>query len=125
MSRSRVCLASLLPAVLALWGCSQTPQFIAKDEPWRADEERACLASGVVRESTFVAVRDSLGGPSVCGALRPFSVAAAARGTVQLQPAALLRCPMVPAVDRWVERVVDPAARHHLGVPVVELRVGA
>ena len=56
----------------------------------------------------------SLGGPSVCGAIRPFAVAAAARGSVQLRPAALLRCPMVPAVDHWVERVVMPAARHHL-----------
>ena len=76
------------------------PQFVAKDEPWRADEERACLASGVVHESSFVAARSALGGPSVCGALRPFTVAAAAQGWVQLQPAALLRCPMVPAVDR-------------------------
>jgi hypothetical protein len=125
MYRSRVCLALLLPAVLAFWACSQTPQFIAKDEPWRADEERACLAAGIVRETTFVAVRDSLGGPSVCGALRPFNVAAAAQGSVQLRPAALLRCPMVPAVDRWVERVVIPAARYHLGAQVVELKVAA
>jgi hypothetical protein len=125
MYRSRVCLALLLPAVLALWGCSQTPQFVAKDEPWRADEERACLTAGIVRETTFVAVRDSLGGPSVCGVLRPFNVAAAAQGSVQLRPAALLRCPMVPAVDRWVERVVIPAARYHLGAPVVELKVAA
>ena len=125
MYRSRVRLALLLPAVLALWACSQTPQFVTKDEPWRADEERACLASGVVRESTFVASRASLGGPSVCGALRPFMVAAAAQGSVQLRPSALLRCPMVPAVDRWVERVVIPAARYHLGIAVIELKVAA
>src|SRR5436853_2983596 len=99
MYRFRVCLALLLPAVLALWACSQTPQFIAKEEPWRADEERACLAAGIVRESNFVVVRDSLGGPSVCGALKPFTVAAAAQGWVRLQPPALLRCQMVPAVD--------------------------
>ena len=125
MYRSRVRLALLLPAVLTLWACSRTPQFIAKDEPWRADEERACLAAGVVHVSSFVAARDSLGGPSVCGALRPFTVAAAARGSVQLRPAALLRCPMVPAVDRWVERVVIPAARSHFGTPVVKLKVAA
>ena len=67
--------------------------------------------------ATFVAVRDSLGGPSVCGALRPFSVAAAAQGSVQLRPAALLRCPMVPAVDRWVERVVHPGGALSSGRP--------
>ncbi len=124
MYQLRVCSALLL-AVLTLWGCSQQPRFVAKDEPWRADEERACLASGAVRETHFVAARSALGGPSVCGALRPFSVSATAQGWVQLRPAALLRCPMIPAVDHWVQRVVMPAARYHLGVPVIELKVAA
>ncbi|KAB2920836.1 MAG: extensin family protein [Hyphomicrobiaceae bacterium] len=124
MYQLRVCIALLL-AALTLWGCSQQPRFVARDEPWRADEERACLASGAVRETHFIAARSGLGGPSVCGALRPFSVSATAQGWVQLRPAALLRCPMVPAVDHWVQRVVMPAARYHLGVPVVELKVAA
>jgi hypothetical protein len=114
MVLSRVPLIVVPALALALWACSRTPQFIARDEPWRADEERACLSSGVVRESAFVALRASLGGPQVCGAIRPFSVSAAANGTVELRPPALLRCPMVPAVDHWVERVVTPAARRHL-----------
>jgi hypothetical protein len=112
LSRVPPCLLPLL--ALALWACSQTPQFIARDEPWRADEERACLAAGVVRESAFVTLRTSLGGPAVCGALKPFSVSAAVNGAVELRPPALLRCPMVPAIDHWVERVVMPAARRHL-----------
>jgi len=112
LSRVLPCLLPLL--ALALWACSQTPQFIARDEPWRADEERACLAAGVVRESAFVTLRTSLGGPAVCGALKPFSVSAAVNGAVELRPPALLRCPMVPAIDHWVERVVMPAARRHL-----------
>jgi hypothetical protein len=125
MSWSRVSVALLLPAALALWACSRGPDFVASDEPWRADEERACLGAGLVRESAFVEARASLGGPSVCGALRPFAVAAAARGSVHLRPPALLRCPMVPAVERWIERVVRPAARHYFGAPVVELKVAA
>jgi hypothetical protein len=32
---------------------------------------------------------------------------------------------MVPAVDRWVESVVMPAARYYLGSSVVELKVAA
>jgi hypothetical protein len=124
MLRSRVRLALML-AVLALGACSQQPHFVARDEPWRADDERACLASGIVRESTFVAARSALGGPSVCGALRPFTVAAAAQGWVQLRPPALLRCPMVPALDHWVQRVVMPAARYYFGAPVLELKVAA
>src|SRR5215468_8916939 len=101
MLTSRVPLLLVPLLTLALWACSQRPQFIARDEPWRADEERACLASGVVRESPFVE-RASLGGPASCGAIKPFSVSAAANGWVQLRPAALLRCPMVPALDHWV-----------------------
>ncbi|HET6926783.1 MAG TPA: extensin family protein [Hyphomicrobiaceae bacterium] len=125
MFNLRVCLAVLLSAQLVICGCSLTPRFVATEEPWREDEERACLAAGVVRESPFVAVRDALGGPSVCGALRPFTVAAVAQGSVQLRPPALIRCPMVPAIDRWVEHVVVPASRDHLGMQVVELRLAA
>lgn len=121
----RVRAALLMPVLLWLSACSSGPDFVAKDEPWRAEEERACLQMGVVRESPFVAARAALGGPSVCGALKPFTVAAAARGTVDLRPPALLRCPMVPAVDHWVERVVAPAAYRYFGLKVVELKVAA
>jgi hypothetical protein len=125
MSPSRVRLAFALLPLLALLACSGQPRFVAKEEPWREDDERMCLASGVVRESAFVTPRAALGGPSVCGAIKPFAVTAAAQGWVQLRPMALLRCPMVPAVDRWVERVVMPAAQRHLGTQVVELKVAA
>jgi hypothetical protein len=124
MSLFRVRVGLILVA-LGVGSCSQQPYFVAKDEPWRADEERACLASGIVRESRFVTPRSALGGPRVCGAIRPFFVSAAAQGWVHLRPPALLRCPMVPALDHWVARVVMPAARYHLGAPVVELKVAA
>jgi hypothetical protein len=123
MYPSRVGIPLALLASLALWACSSRPTFVAKEEPWRADEERACLASGYVRQSSFVSVRSALGGPSVCGALQPFTVSATARGLVALQPPALLRCPMIPAVEYWMERIVLPAARYHLRANVVELKV--
>lgn len=126
---SSVCIrvGALLVCLLALWGCSSDskPPFIAKHEPWRATEERQCLSAGVVRETRFVQGRSALGGPSVCGALRPFKMSAANSGRVRLQPAALLRCPMVPQVDRWVARSVLPAARRFFGQPVVEIKVAA
>ena len=120
----RLC-SALLAAALALSGCSSEPRFVVKDEPWRADEERACLASGVVRETNFISARSALGGPSVCGVLRPFTVSATANGWVQLQPSALLRCQMVPAVDDWTQRVVIPAVRYYYGAQLVELKVAA
>src|SRR5262245_30762975 len=105
MYQSRVAIVLVLLAAVALWACSRQPTFVAKNEPWRADEERACLASGAVRESPFVHARSALGGPGPCGALRPFLVSATSGGKVALEPPASLRCPMVPAIDHWMERV--------------------
>jgi hypothetical protein len=121
--RFRVGVALLLPALLALEACSSAPSFVVRYEPWRAEEERACLASGLVRETPFVTVRSSLDGPPACGALRPFKIAAASGGAVVFEPPALVRCPMVHALEFWTERVVVPAARRHLGVRVVGIKV--
>src|SRR5262249_57362359 len=109
MSRVPLLLAPL--AALALWACSQRPQFVARDEPWRADDERACLSAGVVQAGPFIEQRSALGGPSVCGAIRPFSVSAAANGALQLQPPALGRCPVVPPIHHWGAPGGRPAGR--------------
>ncbi len=122
----RVTIAFLLIGGLAqLSGCSSGPNFVAKDEPWREKEEHACLASGTVHETAFVRAKSALGGPSVCGAARPFEMAAADNGRTQFSPAALLRCPMVPQVDHWVATVVNPAAQRYFGWPVVEIKIAA
>ena len=99
--------------------------FVAKHEPWRAVEERQCLASGLVHQSRFVQARSALGGPSACGAEQPFLMSGADGGRVVLQPAATLRCPMVPAVDHWVRTVVSPAAIRYFGAPIREMKVAA
>jgi hypothetical protein len=112
--------------LLILTGCSTGgPDFVAKREPWRETEEHACLASGVVRQTPFIQSRSSLGGPSVCGASRPFAMSGAAGGRVSLKPTALLRCPMIPQVERWVTQAVEPAAEYYFGSPLVEMKVAA
>ena len=125
----RICLSHVVPFVaLILTSCSTGPSslnFKAKKEPWRADEEKACLASRSVAQSPHIRSRSALGGPSVCGAARPFEMHAAADGRVAMKPAALLRCPMIPQVERWVRNTVEPAARYYFGSPVVEMRVAA
>lgn len=114
-----------LAVVLLLLGCSTTPNFVAKYEPWRNAEERSCLSSGAVRQSSFIRTRSALGGPSVCGAEQPFEMSAAGNGRVQFKPSAMLRCPMIPQVERWMTEVVEPAARYHFGQPIVEMTVAA
>ncbi len=118
----RVLFGIFVPVLLA--SCGGTGQyFVAKDEPWRATEERACLASGVVREGPFIKTKLSLGGPSVCGAEQPFEMAAADGGRVSLSPVAYLRCPMIPQVNRWVTNTIEPAAQRIYGASLVELKI--
>ena len=124
--RRGVHLAWVVLGVLTLWGCSKSPpEFVSKPEPWRADEEGQCLTSGYVRRGPYLVERAALGGPGHCGAERPFEMSAAADGRVQMRPAALLRCPMIPAIERWTQEVVLPAARRNFGMPIVELKVAA
>jgi len=126
-TRVFVVLAALLlsgPGLLS--GCGTGgPAFVVKDDPWRSPEERACLVSGVVQPSAVVRARSSLGGPGVCGAEKPFEMAAADGGRVALSPPAALRCPMIPQIDSWVRDVVEPAARFHLGQRLTEVKVMA
>ena len=122
-------LAVLMTSGLALlWGCGTTSSdvnFVAKHESWRAEEDNACLSSGVVHQTNFIQSRSALGGPSECGAVHPFEMSGAGNGRVSMRPSAMLRCPMIPQVERWVTEVVEPAARRFYGQPLAELTVAA
>lgn len=125
MRISRRVLALPVLATALLSGCSSGPEFVAKYEPWRAKEENSCLSSGVLAHTTFIKSRSALGGPSVCGTERPFELSAVDDGRVRLKPAAMLRCPMIPQVERWIRESVGPAARYYLGSELVEITVAA
>lgn len=114
-----------IAALLQISGCGKQAYFVAKEEPWRADEERRCLASGYIRNNPYISKRSALGGPAPCGAVQPLYVTATAHGAVELKPQATLQCPMVPATDHWVVTSVMPAARRFFGTDVVELKVVA
>ncbi len=115
----------MLSGLVLLWGCSTGPDFVARHEPWRGAEERACMASGEIHQTSFLRGRSALNGPSYCGAEAPFEMSAAGGGRIALRPPAMLRCPMIPQVDRWVVEVVEPAARYHFREGVAELKVAA
>ena len=85
-------------------------------------DETSCLNSGIVQTTAFVRPRSSIGGGQ-CYVSRPFTMFAAGNGRVQFEPAATLRCQMVPSVETWVAEVLRPAARKLLGSDVVEVRV--
>ncbi len=125
MVRMRPLRVALFGMLLALAACSGVEEFVVEDAPWREQDELACLRSGMVRPTAFLTQQPRLDGPSVCGAERPFKMSGAARGRVELDPPATLRCPMVPAVEAWVRTSVLPAAERHFGQQVDTLTVAA
>lgn len=113
----------MLGVAVSAASCGLQPYFIAKHEPWRRTAELNCLRSGMVREASYLIGRPQLKGPQTCGAIRPFQVWGLDGGRVRLRPAATLRCPMVPQLERWVRSVVQPEALSQFGQPVVEMKV--
>lgn len=93
--------------------------------PWRDQAEQKCLASGKVQITPSIEATRELDGPGACGMLQPFRVSALAEGSVALKSKATLACPMIPVVDKWVEEVVQPAAKLYYGTRVAELNAGS
>jgi hypothetical protein len=60
--------------LVALSGCAR--MWFAEREPWRREAEVACLQSGAVKESPYVAIISAIDGPGVCGADYPLRVSA-------------------------------------------------
>lgn len=124
MKRSVLAVASLTLLGLGLASCGkfQKPQRAA----WRDQAEESCLASGQVRNSPQITIRNQpLEGAGTCGMNRPLKVLAFAGGAVTLTSAATLACPIVPKTDTWLNNVVQPAAQSVLGAQVIEIRAGS
>lgn len=125
-SRPRVHSVLVVFGLLLLWGCGKSgPQFVSRYEPWREAEEAQCLRSGHVRATPFIVQRAAVSAAGYCGASQPFEMTAALGGRVTMRPAALLRCPMIPAVEYWVQTTVMQAALRNFGQPVVEIKVAS
>lgn len=99
--------------------------FVTKPEPWRREEEAKCIALGLVRPTPFLVQRASLGGPDACSVSNPFEMSAAGGGKIAMRPAATLRCEMIPAIEQWAVQVLQPAARRHFGLPIVEMKIAS
>ena len=127
----RALLGAIGLIVLALASCGRMPREARP--AWRDEAERACLRSGVVKETPYVVRAPAIDGPGACGALSPFQVAALSDGKVGLTfPASLagtghkayaatLTCEMVPALESWMTEKVQAAAAAVYGEPVVEM----
>ena len=115
--------ALVVGVLLSLAGCSLFR--FGQRAPWRDEVERQCLSSGAVKITPYTEPVREIDGPGGCGMLQPFRIAALADGSVGLKSRAVLACPMLPALDRWLIEVVQPAARLYYGQELVGVNVGS
>src|SRR6516225_2334468 len=131
VSRNGARLGAAAVIAVAVASCGKAP---SEPRPaWRDEAERACLRSGVVKESASIELAPAIDGPGACGALAPFHVSALYDGRVGLTLptslarhghkayAATLTCAMVPALESWRAEKVQTAAAVVYGQPVVEM----
>ena len=122
MARRVLPLAAVAALLLAgiLTGCSQVER--PRRPAWRQQAEAACIAEHKVRLSRYIQPRGrEIDGPGICGLTQPFMVGALAGDSVQLDSVATLDCPMIAALDEWVEKVVQPTAHARFGQAVAQI----
>ena len=113
-------LAAVAALGLLVAGCSQVER--ARRPAWREQAEKACIAEHRVRLSRYVQPRGrEIDGPGVCGLTQPFLVGALDDDHVQLDTVATLDCPMIAALDEWIEKVVQPTAQARFGQPIAQI----
>ena len=108
-----------LSLVLELSGCG----WIEREQrpAWRTQAENYCLAQGYVKASASLRPMPEIDGPGICGLTHPFKVSALVDGAVAIDKPVTIDCPMIPALEAWLNDTVQPAARARFGQPVVAL----
>ena len=100
-------------ALCALSGCGFFER--AERPAWRTQAENACLARGLVQASDFIAPKNAIDGPGICGMVHPFKVSGLNGGAVVVEQAVTVDCSMIPALESWLNEVVQPIAQARFG----------
>ena len=89
-------------AALCLTSCG----FLGRPERpvWRAQAENACFARKQVALSDTIVAAPEIDGPGICGMTRPLKVSALANGAIAVDKTLTIDCPMIPALEAWLER---------------------
>lgn len=81
-----------------------------------------CMA--ILKDIEVVAVPAQPMREGECGAPAPIELVSVGRSPqVTLSQPALVTCEMAAALDRWLKESVQPAAKKHLGAPVIRMQV--
>src|SRR5271155_5380220 len=111
----------MLIAALCLTSCG----FPGREERpvWRAQAENACFARKQVTLSDTIVSAPEIDGPGICGMTRPLKVSALANGAIAVDKALTIDCPMIPALEAWLNDIVEPDAQARFGQRVAALNV--
>ena len=106
--------------LLSVAGCSTVER--PHRPAWREQAEQACIAEHRVSLSRYIQPRPhAIDGPGICGLTHPYMVGALSQDRVQLDSVATLDCPMVAALNEWIEKVVQPDAQARFGQSVAQI----
>ena len=110
-----------LSAAVSLAGCG----FFGRAERpiWRAQAENACFARNLVTASAYIVPSHEIDGPGICGMTRPLKVSALANGTIAVDKVLTIDCPMIPALEAWLNDIVEPDAQSRFGQKVATVAV--
>lgn len=115
------------PVVLAFIAalCLTSCGFLGRPERpiWRTQAENACFARKQVALSDTIVAAPEIDGPGVCGMTRPLKVSALADGKVGVDKPLVIDCPMIPALETWLNDIVQPDAEARFGQKVATLNV--
>src|ERR1700734_2020943 len=90
---------------------------------WRAQAEKACFARKQVILSDTIVRAAEIGGPGICGMTRPLKVSALDSGSIAVDKTLTIDCPMIPALEAWLNAVVEPDAQTRFGQRVATVNV--
>jgi hypothetical protein len=108
-------------AALCLAGCGFSER--AERPIWRAQAENACFARKLVTPSAAIVSAPEIDGPGICGMTRPLKVSALANGAIVVDRVLTIDCPMIPALEAWLNEIVEPDAQARFGQRVATLNV--
>ena len=115
------------PVVLGLFAASSVAGcgfFSRPERPiWRTQAENACLARKLVTPSAYIVPSPEIDGPGICGMTRPLKVSALDNGSIGLDKVLTIDCPMISALEAWLNDVVQPDAQARFGQKVASVNV--
>ena len=67
--------------------------------------------------------RREIDGPGICGMTRPLKVSALDNGAIAVDKTLTIDCPMIPALEAWLNAIVEPDAQARFGQRVATVNV--